>query len=53
MAAVQTEGRVGHGFAWARIPHHLLHPHLPLFQMFSSQQTFTEQLLCTRYVVDA
>lgn len=55
MVAVQIEGgaeRAG-WFGWARIPDHLLHPHLPLLQMFSSQQTFTEHLLCPRYVVGA
>lgn len=55
MVPVQIECRAEWpgGFGWTRVPHHLPCPRFLLFQMFSSQQTFTEHLLCTRYVLGA
>lgn len=53
MLAVQTDGRAERA-RWLRVDQGstpFTMPTFPLFQMFSSQQTFTEYLLCTRYVL--
>lgn len=53
LVAVQIEGRAEWDrWLWVdQVPHHLPCPHFLLFQMFSSQQTFTEYFLCTRYAL--